>query len=1400
VLIAAGSLLGLAVLLVAAGLVVIQTEWFRDLVRERIIREVETATGGRAEIRSFAFYPRQLRAEIDDFVLHGTEGAGEPPLLRAASLQVGLKIVSVLKRDIDIAYLGIHQPEVRIRVAADGSTNIPKPRVKGAGSGKDPLDTIVDLAIRRFEITNGLAAYASRKIPIDVRGENLQARLDYQLLRQGYAGDISISPVWVRTSGPKPLPVNTKIGLEIGRNRFEIMSATLDTPASRVTLSAEFTDLAQPSGTLRMNGKLSPAELQATLGSGVRLAEGAPHFYVALAAGLEGEQLDLVSLQAGIGRSRIQVAGALSDIHTLTGSLEFKGALALGELGRILKVAARPEGSVEIGGNARLAGTRDYKVSAKVTGSGLAFQTGGRRIAGASAAADITADPRLVALRNVRLNALGGTLTASADIAGREGFRVDGKLAGFNLRTLARAYASRDLVWDGTISGPVHVAGSLRGPIANRLVARAGLSIAPGTQGVPLGGRLEVLYDGPREAISLGNSYVALPSTRLDLSGSIGQQLQVRLASTDLDDLLPAIALASDKPPGEFPVALQNGAARFDGTVMGRLSDPRIAGRVAVTNFAVRGEKFDRLAADVSAEKSGAAVQNAVVSRGRLAVRLDASAGLRNWKPAPEQTVTAAAAIRNARVEELAALAGRSNLRITGQLGAEAHVSGTFGDPRATLDLAVLNGRAYDEPFERLSARVNYTARAVEVASLQFVAGGGRLDANAVFEHPPNQFDTGRVAFHVASKGIRLEELQTVQLRQPALKGTLDLNADGNAAVDFRPGKPRVLFSKLDAALKAGAVEADARSLGNLTATATTRGKELLFRLESDLAESKIQGAGTVVLDGDFPLNAKVSFSPVRIAAVRRLIAQARPGQSRDFDGVVEGEVQVKGPSVRPEELRGSVRLSRVELTAPAGASQQMVPALRNRGPVVVSMERSVVRIEQARFSGKSTDLALGGSMSLRSANPLDVRVDGKIGLDLLEQFSPGIYASGAVLLNAAVQGKPAQPLINGKLELKNASFNHADAPNGIANANGVILFSGSQAAIQSFTGESGGGTVTLAGFVRYAGSPDFRLQANAKQVRVRYPPGASTKVNAALDLSGSAKESVLGGSVEILEAAFHSQTDLGSMLSKAGEPPRAPEAKTGLLGNMRLNIRIDTAPGARFQTALAQNLQAEAHLELRGTPSRPGMLGRVAVTQGEIVFFGSKYTINQGTISFFDPQKVEPVVNIDLQTRARGVEVFLSVTGAVGKMRLAYRSDPPLQFSDIVSLLATGKPPTSDPVLAAREPAAPEQSFQQMGASTLLGQAVANPVAGRLQRLFGVTKLKIDPQLTGAENNPQARLTLEQQITTDLYFTYIQDLTQSNPQVVRVEWAFDPSWSAIAVRQENGQFGLDFYYKKRFK
>jgi translocation and assembly module TamB len=178
---------------------------------------------------------------------------------------------------------------------------------------------------------------------------------------------------------------------------------------------------------------------------------------------------------------------------------------------------------------------------------------------------------------------------------------------------------------------------------------------------------------------------------------------------------------------------------------------------------------------------------------------------------------------------------------------------------------------------------------------------------------------------------------------------------------------------------------------------------------------------------------------------------------------------------------------------------------------------------------------------------------------------------------------------------------------------------------------------------------------------------------------------------------------------------------------------------------------------------------------------------------------RLEPVLNISLETRVRGIDVTLGFTGPADHLNLSYRSDPPLQIQEIVALLAVGRAPTSDPTLLARQ-SEQDQSWSQIGASTLVGQALDAAVTSRVQRFFGVSRIKIDPRLTGMASRPGAQLTLEQQISREITFTYVTSLAQEQQQLVRIEWNVSRRWSLLAVRDENGLFGVEVLFRRQFK
>ena len=69
-----------------------------------------------------------------------------------------------------------------------------------------------------------------------------------------------------------------------------------------------------------------------------------------------------------------------------------------------------------------------------------------------------------------------------------------------------------------------------------------------------------------------------------------------------------------------------------------------------------------------------------------------------------------------------------------------------------------------------------------------------------------------------------------------------------------------------------------------------------------------------------------------------------------------------------------------------------------------------------------------------------------------------------------------------------------------------------------------------------------------------------------------------------------------------------------------------------------------------------------------------------------------------------------------------------------------------------------------------------------------------------GPDNNPSARLTIEQQVSNNVTLTYITNLTQSAQQVVQFEYNINEDYTVQGVRDENGVVSFDLLIRKRKK
>ena len=1076
----------------------------------------------------------------------------------------------------------------------------------------------------------------------------------------------------------------------------------------------------------------------------------------------------------------------------LTANYDVRGSAA--EAARILHWKIPISGTIDVSGNARYVSPREFSLKGDVRGTGLAFGD----IRNIRLAGTLTGSQATMTLTGLRAGVLGGSVAGSVELRGYEIYHVNGKISGLDVRQIAALGTTHTVPYDGLLSGTVDATGRMRDLSRQGIVdAAAQLTIAPAASGLAVNGEISAHYAGATAKLEMGHSWIQLPNTRLDVSGTLGSTLTVALQTKDPDDLLPALNGQT------LPISLRDGSATFTGSVSGAFADPRIAGHAELHNAVYDGKLIDSAIADVAASMNQASAANASIVYAGITATGNGSISLADWKTTNASVIAGNLTANNVDITHGLDLAGQKNIQVSGTLSATAQVSGTLAKPEGSADDTFSKGLIYQQPYDSITTSVQFLSADLQTVKGVFVSGPKRVSFDVSYPHGGQPFPAGTLEISASSNAMPLNQISLIRQRQPDIQGSAQFK--GSAAVRIGVDARKAVhleLASIDGEGSATHIGVGGRDLGDAHFAAKTQGTTLTGSFDSNAAKAVIKGEARVELTGDDHTTGSITFSNAGLNALAAVIETEADAKNLTFDGSAEGKVDFSGPLFMPKLMSATATIAQIEVhPLPGTPLTKTIPgfSLHNNGPIRVSYDNSTIRIDAARFEAPQTDMTVTGTADISSATPLNLRMNGEVNLAMVRNFVPDLASSGTVTVAGIVRGTWSAPDVSGRASIRGGEFHYADFTNGLTNATGEIIFSGTRASIQSVTADTGGGKFTASGSATLnAGVLSYQFSAHTKDVRLRYPQGISSTSDSDIQIVQNAQRSGISGTITIRRLVFNPQTDAAGTLADISYIVPTPASGDNSLANMNLDVLIQTAPDVALQSKVAESIQADASLRLRGTVANPALLGRVNISQGSVLFFGNKYTISRGSISFFNPSKIDPILDVDLQTKTRGVDVTLTVTGPPSHLGLTYRSDPPLEFSDIVALLATGRTP-DDPGLALRGNA-PTPSFEQLGASALIGETLANPVAGRLQRFFGVSRIKIDPQLVGLNGNPGARLTVEQQITPDILFTYATDVSNTSEQLIRAEWDFNPKWSAILAREENGYVGVDFEYKLRFK
>jgi translocation and assembly module TamB len=1099
---------------------------------------------------------------------------------------------------------------------------------------------------------------------------------------------------------------------------------------------------------------------------------------------LRQDSLSVPQLQWKTAGTEIDAQANLANFAQPAWTFRYRGQLRLEDLWTILRRRDAPGGHIEFAGEGGYSAEK-MNFSGRYTVDRITMKYQWFHPGNISAHGSYHADNHSVDLPDLEALILGGNASSHVRLnLPKLEFRAETKVRGMDLHQALAAEDNSNLPIN-----PLHWGSRMDADATTTWVAdfkhldSHGSSVwtPPATlapRQIPTAAHFDFHFDMDHKQFELSPGEISTPSSRIQFRGALSMidtSMDLTVDTQDLtlwDDFINRL-----RGPDAEPQVI-GGHFHWDGRLTGPLDGPTFEGRFKGTEAQYGSLYWDDLEGELTYSPDELHLARTRARRGRSSADLELTLGLDNWGFSPESEWTFDANLVGADTDDLQKMLGTS-YAAHGMLTGEFHGKGTRAQPEFSGLFDVSDAMAGTWRFERARGQLSVHPGEVRIANaeLRLAARAPGAPTGLVTGNLDYHTSSGEVSFDFTGAAIPLESIEKIQMARLPVGGRLNLQAHGQGPLRA---------PELHATLRLVDLKFGDDVVGSFDGIVDSDGRHLTATIDSAMASGRLNGKLDIGLEGDYPVTAQVTaeridFNPFLVSALH---LSRINGHS-----LVDGHFDVAGFGARPETLAVEVNLSRLTFDFEN-------VKLENVGPVRLTYRRDEVRVEQASLRGTDTDFHVTGSARFAGDQALNLRMDGAVSLQLLAGFMPQLEATGRAQVNAAVGGTMATPRFNGKVHIEGASLRYGDFPAGMSNVAGDFNFDANRMLFDNVAAETGGGRLTIGGTVAYGEGPlNYVLNVRSDQVRIRYPVGMSWLVGGTLRLSGNAQTATLSGRIVVDRLLMAEGFDLGAFMVSAKEPATGPSTTSSFLQNLEFDIQAESSPDSRMEWTGAR-LLTDASLRLRGTWEHPILLGHIHLLSGEMSFRGNQYTVARGDINFANPFRMDPVLNVEATTTIRQYEVTLDFTGPASRLTLAYRSDPPLPSSDIIELLALGQ--------TGEESAARTATGQNsgLGASALLSEAISSQLGGRIQRLFGVSHFSVGPSVAtlNTQQNSIASVTIEQQVTRGLVVTYITDVTTTQYQVIQIEYTINREFSVLALRDENGTFGLDVVRKTRFK
>jgi autotransporter translocation and assembly factor TamB len=499
-----------------------------------------------------------------------------------------------------------------------------------------------------------------------------------------------------------------------------------------------------------------------------------------------------------------------------------------------------------------------------------------------------------------------------------------------------------------------------------------------------------------------------------------------------------------------------------------------------------------------------------------------------------------------------------------------------------------------------------------------------------------------------------------------------------------------------------------------------------------------------------------------------------------------------------------TLRDSVLELNNLQGAVQNLPFTMRTR---LTSRDWQDFLVDLHLAIADSGSLSAVGEIAADSSS-LDIGMQG-MKLSLLQPFIPEVEnLSGDVNLNLRLTGRMSNPEATGKIQARNCSA--FIPPLGQSLRNGMISASldGNTVNIDSVFARLGEGTLLLAGELQHErGIPSrISLQLDLNKLKIDRPDILKLTLDSGhLEYRNQDPGYLLSGDLRFGETRIVKDLNPQEFIA-GGRAPGAVEATKPppLLSATALNIKVRDSDRIWLDNNVAR-LRALADISIVGTLLHPNFTGRISLEEGYVMFLDRKFAIEQGTLDFLDPDRINPNINLTAKTSVRTYqaleattyEILLTLTGTPEDVKVELSSTPPLENADIVSLITLG---ATRQQLTGNGVSSKTGDILVSRAESLSSYILSGYISRNLGEKLGLDEISIEGNLFVQNDTQGPRIAATKQISDRLEITYLTNVGHFNENGIRMIYRLSRQFSLQGETIQTGETGIDLKYEVRFR